>query len=88
MDMIDRIAQAKRSIAFIATKYDETDAAIDAALGVLAEYLKNEANGVPAGRLAHDNAVAAKAKLVADNLAAHLAAGGKVLPPISGKIGL
>jgi len=86
MDMVDRIAQSKRGITFIATKFDETNDAIAAAPTELATFIGTEANAIAARRKAYEDKVAAAKKAVEENKAAVLAKDGKLPEPITANL--
>jgi hypothetical protein len=88
MDMTDRISQTERCIRFISTKFDETDAELVAALGLLTSFIASEVAAIPTRRAEVAARAAAKAKELEDQKAAIIAAGGTIPPPIQAKIGL
>ena len=88
MDMQDRISQALRCIAFIATAYDQTDAVLLAALGGLKSQIESDIAGLPASRAAAAASHAAYLKRIADNQKAVIATDGKLPEPMNASIGL
>ena len=88
MDVNARIEQAKKFITNIATKYDETDDVIHAALADIVKFAGEASAAVAVKRKEAEDAYAAYLKRVEDNKAAVLAKDGKLPEPMNASLGL
>jgi hypothetical protein len=88
MNVEERVAQAKLFIRNIATKYDETDDVIHAALADIVKFAGESSATVTDKRAEAEASYAAYLKRVEDNKAAVLATTGKLPEPMNASIGL